>query len=145
MVDKIQGLGDPFQIEKTKTGRSEEGKFSSIFENLLKRSQGVSETAPPLTIHQPLKIERVDQIEEKAKVAFDALLTELERYSRLLGDETRSLKEVGEALEKVEERASELARYRENLPDRLHIVSLIDEALSLVYAEGVKFRRGDYL
>lgn len=145
MVDKIQGLGSPFQVEKVKTGKAEKGKFSSIFESLLRKSQEASEASPPPSVHQPLKIERVDQVEEEAKVALDALLNELERYRKLLGDESRSLKEVGEALEKVEEKASELARYRENLPDRLPITSIIDEALSLVYAEGVKFRRGDYL
>ncbi len=145
MVDKIQGLGSIFQVEKTKVEKTEKGRFSSVFESLLRKSQEESEATSTPSIHQPLRIERVDQIEEEAKAILDALLNELERYRRLLGDKSKTLREVGEALDRVEEKASELAKYRENLPDRLPISSIIDETLSLVYAEGVKFRRGDYL
>ncbi len=143
MVEKITGIEGIKPVEVRRAGVSKGENFSDILQSLLvERKENVKPPSPSTPI---IRIERIDEIEKEARDLVEEILGDLDRYREKLGDRSISLKEVGKVLEAVEEKAVKLAGIRKKLPDKMPLSRILDEVLSLIYTEGVKFRRGDYL
>jgi hypothetical protein len=92
---------------------------------------------PAIDSHQDLPAEGLAQAERT--------LETLERYRDLLGDPTRSLKEVAGIVDELEAQARGLAEVLDHLETSHPLHGLLQEVAVTALVASIKFRRGDYL
>lgn len=131
-------------------GHKSEVSFTGYLNQALE-NQTISQPAqlvPPLSFTMPVAPGRpasLEPVHREGVEKAENLLACLEEYRSLLGDSAKSLKDVGAAMDKLEDQLRQLAPVMERLDEKDPLSQMLQSAAGLALVETIKYRRGDYI
>ena len=157
-IGQIGGPG-PGPEAQPKPKEQAKGGFARLLEDALARAGETPRTqeapgaAPPPGPGLPLtaptlattSIDSRQDLPAGGLAQAERTLETLERYRNLLGDPTRSLKEVAGIVDELESQARDLAGVLDRLEADHPLHALLQEVAVTALVASIKFRRGDYL
>jgi len=123
------------------------------FKTILDDSIKISEQKLPSS-HKPLKanfsplagispLSYIDKTKNIEKI--ENFLNTLDSYHQKLGDQVRTLKDIGPVVDKIATESESITELYESLPKNDALKQILNEVLIISSMEIAKFNRGDYI
>ncbi len=158
-MTKIDELAPPVQAPEPKPGGVREKSPGKSFQAILdKATQQAAEPteARPATrpgdamadiagVRPVMTDQYLPPLHTEGLMRAERTLDQLDHYSKLLGDESKTLREVHQALAAMEEEVGELTKVLDRLDKGDPLFPLLESVAVTATVESIKFNRGDYL
>ena len=134
---------NPDRVRKNKPS----GEFDTILSKTLANTDPAEKFAPSSLgeISSPVPALPMDDTDIDIPSGIDAALDLFERYTELLGDSSKSLRDIAPVLEDLTDQARRLAEQVQDTPSVDNRLSaMVDHMLSTAALEQFKMERGDY-
>jgi hypothetical protein len=99
---------------------------------------GVRDAKPPLTTQD------LTPAQTEGLMRAERTLESLEHYQRLLGDESKSLKQVSQAVQGLEGEVRELTGVLDGMDSSDQLYGILQEVAVTAMVHSLKFNRGDF-
>ena len=155
-IDQIlPGQITPQNGEKAPGKPTKGPSFQEVLDQAAKRSQDSGNTSAPAQAFDPLNlingvkpthaVEALRPEQTQGLMHAERTMEILDDYQNALADQSRSLKDMGRIVAKMDGEVKELTGVLEKLDPKDELYGIMEEVAVTAMVESIKFNRGDYI
>lgn len=155
-MTKIDAIPPPVQAPEPKPAQTRSKTQGDSFQAVLQKAAQQADQPPALdktaeAVGDVAAVKPADMGQDLPPLHTEGImraertLDQLDHYTKLLGDQGKSLREVHQALTAVEEEVGELTKVLDQLDKDDPVYPLLESVAVTAMVESIKFNRGDYV